>query len=67
MIRTIYTSALLVLIALLLLPFQLAGILFNSRLQRIVPNLFHRAACAIIGIRITQVGERTRESPVLIL
>ena len=32
-----------------------------------MPNLFHRAACAIIGIRITQVGERTRESPVLIL
>ncbi|MFX8891454.1 1-acyl-sn-glycerol-3-phosphate acyltransferase, partial [Acinetobacter baumannii] len=53
--------------ALLLLPFQLAGILFNSRLQRIVPNLFHRATCAIIGIRITQVGERTRETPVLIL
>ena len=39
MIRIIYTSALLVLIALLLLPFQLIGILLNSRLQRIVPNL----------------------------
>ena len=67
MIRCIYVTIVMVFIALLLLPFQAAGILFNSRLQRIVPNLFHRAACAVIGIRITQIGERTRESPALIL
>jgi len=67
MIRCIYVTIVMVFIALLLLPFQAAGILFNSRLQRIVPNLFHRAACAVIGIRITQIGERTSESPALIL
>lgn len=67
MIRTIFVIFALVVVALLLLPFQLAGILLNNRLQRIVPNLFHRAACAVIGVRITQVGERTREHPVLIL
>jgi len=67
MIRTAYVTIVMVVIALLLLPFQLAGILFNNPLQRIVPNLFHRAACAVIGIRITQVGERSRESPTLIL
>ncbi len=67
MIRTIPAIFALVVVALLLLPFQLAGILLNNRLQRIVPILFHRIACAIIGVRITQVGERTRESPVLLL
>lgn len=67
MIRTAYVTIVMVFIALLLLPFQAAGILLNSRLQRIVPNLFHRAACAVIGVRITQIGERTRESPSLIL
>lgn len=67
MIRTAYVTIVMVFIALLLLPFQLASILLNSRLQRIVPNLFHRAACAVIGVRITQIGERTRESPALIL
>ncbi|MDZ4365665.1 MAG: lysophospholipid acyltransferase family protein [Afipia sp.] len=67
MIRTAYVTIVMVFIALLLLPFQAAGILLNSRLQRIVPNLFHRAACAVIGVRITQIGERTRESPALIL
>ncbi|MDO8977684.1 MAG: lysophospholipid acyltransferase family protein [Afipia sp.] len=67
MIRCIYVTIVMVFIALLLLPFQAAGILLNSRLQRVVPNLFHRAACAVIGVRITQIGERTRESPALIL
>ena len=67
MIRCFYVAVVMAVVALVLLPFQLAGILLNNRLQRIVPNLFHRAACAVIGIRITQAGERTRESPVLIL
>ncbi len=67
MIRTVYVAIVMAFVALLLLPFQAAGILLNSRLQRIVPNLFHRAACAVIGVRITQIGERTRESPALIL
>jgi 1-acyl-sn-glycerol-3-phosphate acyltransferase len=67
MIRAIPVIVVLVVVALLLLPFQLAGILLNNRLQRIVPILFHRTACALIGVRIRQVGERTRETPVLIL
>lgn len=67
MIRCFYVAIVMAVVALILLPFQLAGILLNNRLQRIVPNLFHRAACAVIGIRINQAGERTRESPVLIL
>lgn len=67
MIRTIPVIFILVVVALLLLPFQVAGILLNNRLQRIVPILFHRTACALIGVRITQVGERSRESPVLLL
>lgn len=67
MIRTIPVIFLLIVVALLLLPFQVAGIVLNNRLQRIVPILFHRAACALIGVRITQVGERSRENPVLLL
>lgn len=67
MIRAISVIVVLVAVALLLLPFQLAGILLNNRLQRIVPILFHRTACALIGVQINQIGERTRETPVLIL
>ena len=48
MIRVILIALALALLTLVLLPFQLAGIVFNSQLQRIVPRLFHRAVCAII-------------------
>lgn len=67
MIRVIFVLTVLIAIAVVLLPFQALGMALNNRLQRDVPLLFHRLYCAVIGIRITQVGERTRESPVLIL
>ncbi|WP_315835386.1 lysophospholipid acyltransferase family protein [Bradyrhizobium prioriisuperbiae] len=67
MIRVVLTVLTLLLLTLVLLPFQLAGILFNSRLQRIVPHLFHRAVSAIIGIRIQQIGQRSSDQPLLIL
>lgn len=67
MIRTLYVTVVMTFVFLLLLPFQVAGILFDNRLQRIVPVLFHRAAAAVVGIRITQAGERTRDTPVLLL
>ena len=67
MIRVIFVLSILVVIALVLLPFQFAGMLLDNRLQRDVPLLFHRLYCAVIGIRITQVGKLTNDKPVLIL
>lgn len=67
MIRVVFVLSILVLIALVLLPFQVAGMVLNNRLRHDVPLLFHRLYCAVIGIRITQVGQMTREMPVLIL
>ncbi|CAN5338776.1 lysophospholipid acyltransferase family protein [soil metagenome] len=67
MIRTLYVTIVMTCVGLVLAPFQVAGILLNNRLQRIVPILFHRAAAAVVGIRITQAGERTRDMPVLLL
>jgi 1-acyl-sn-glycerol-3-phosphate acyltransferase len=55
-------------LTLLLLPLQFIGIVFNLRLQRIIPHLFHRAFCALVGVRIREVGiRRTSDTPVLIL
>ncbi|MDR3465681.1 MAG: lysophospholipid acyltransferase family protein [Xanthobacteraceae bacterium] len=67
MIRVALLTTTVLLLTLLLLPFQLAGILSNSRLQRIVPNLFHRAVAAVLGIRIHQVGQPSDDRPLLIL
>lgn len=67
MIRVFSIVLFLVLVTLLLLPFQLIGIVFNTRLQRTIPHIYHRILCAVIGIRIREVGKRSDESPVLIL
>jgi 1-acyl-sn-glycerol-3-phosphate acyltransferase len=50
-----------------LLPLQLIGIAFDLRLQRTIPHLYHRILCALIGVRIREVGARSRASPALIL
>ena len=67
MIRFIFVVLALVVLTVVLLPFQLIGIAFGLRLQRIIPQLYHRALCALIGVRIHQIGQRSADTPVLIL
>ena len=67
MIRVAVILIFLTLLFLALLPFQIIGIVFNTNLQRTVPHLFHRVLCKVIGVRIHEIGTRTRESPALIL
>jgi 1-acyl-sn-glycerol-3-phosphate acyltransferase len=67
MIRFVLTVIALVMLTLVLLPFQLIGIAFGLRLQRTVPQLYHRVFCAMVGVRIREVGQRSRQAPVLIL
>jgi len=54
-------------LTLVLLPVQLISMAFDLRLQRIIPHLYHRALCLLIGVRIRQVGRRHHNGPVLIL
>jgi lyso-ornithine lipid O-acyltransferase len=54
-------------LTLLLLPFQLIGLAFDLQLQRSIPHLYHRILCALIGVRIREVGIRSTASPALIL
>jgi 1-acyl-sn-glycerol-3-phosphate acyltransferase len=67
MIRLVFTVVAIIALTLVLLPFQLIGIAFGLRLQRRIPQLYHRAFCALIGVRIREVGRRSRQAPVLIL
>ncbi len=67
MIRTVLVLPILILLVLVLLPFQIAGIVLDNRLQRTVPHLFHRLLCAILGVRIHVIGERADAHPLLIL
>jgi lyso-ornithine lipid O-acyltransferase len=67
MIRVIFVILTIVLVTLVLLPFQLIGIAFRLPLQRGVPYLYHRILCALIGVRIREVGKRSTDFPLLIL
>src|SRR3977135_3514289 len=67
MIRVILIALAFLALTLVLLPFQLIGIAFDLRLQRTIPHLYHRILCALIGVRIKEVGRRSTESPALIL
>jgi lyso-ornithine lipid O-acyltransferase len=67
MIRVISFALAFVALTLVLLPFQLIGIAFDLPLQRSIPHLYHRILCALIGVRIREVGRRSAATPVLIL
>jgi 1-acyl-sn-glycerol-3-phosphate acyltransferase len=67
MIRVISIALALLALTLALLPFQVIGLAFDLRLQRIIPHLYHRVLCALIGVRIRELGRRSTVSPVLIL
>jgi 1-acyl-sn-glycerol-3-phosphate acyltransferase len=67
MIRVVSFAFAFVALTLALLPFQLIGIAFDLRLQRTIPHLYHRILCALIGVRIREIGRRSAATPVLIL
>jgi 1-acyl-sn-glycerol-3-phosphate acyltransferase len=67
MIRVISIALAFVALTLMLLPLQLIGMAFDLRLQRTIPHLYHRILCALIGVRIREVGRRSTASPALIL
>lgn len=67
MIRVLFIALAFVALTLVLLPFQLIGMALDLRLQRSIPHLYHRALCALIGVRISEVGRRSTASPALIL
>src|SRR3981189_3795876 len=67
MIRVLLIALAFLALTLVLLPLQLIGIAFDLRLQRTIPHLSHRILCALIGVRIREVGTRSAASPALIL
>ena len=67
MIRAIAILLAFAALTLVLLPFQLLGIAFDLRPQPTIPHWCHRILCALIGVRIREVGVRSSARPVLIL
>ena len=59
MIRAISILLAFTALTLVLLPIQLAGLIFGLRLQRVRPPGYHRILCALIGVRIHELGARS--------
>jgi lyso-ornithine lipid O-acyltransferase len=66
MTRVVLIALAFLALTLVLLPFQLIGLAFDLRLQRIIPHLYHRVLCALIGVGIREVGVRSTATPALI-
>lgn len=67
MIRFVFLITALALLTVALLPFQLIGLAFALQLRRTIPHLYHRAICALIGVRIREIGHRSEDAPTLYL
>ncbi|WP_022721708.1 1-acyl-sn-glycerol-3-phosphate acyltransferase [Rhodopseudomonas sp. B29] len=68
MLRFILVIAAVVPLTLLLTPFHILACRYHLRWQRTIPQLYHRLVCALIGVRIHQVGKPLgHDRPVLML
>lgn len=67
MLRASATIAAVVAAAMALLPVQWLAVRFGWPVRRRVPVLFHRLACRLLGVRITTLGRRVNEQPLLIV
>jgi 1-acyl-sn-glycerol-3-phosphate acyltransferase len=67
MIRLVVIAFSMLAMIVLLAPLQIASIAFGWRLQQFIPHIFHSVLCAVIGIRIHEVGTRSETAPLLIL
>jgi 1-acyl-sn-glycerol-3-phosphate acyltransferase len=67
MIRVVLIAITFLTLTLVLLPFQLVGLIFRLPIQRVIPHWYHRMLCVVIGIRVRQIGQRATDFPLLIL
>jgi 1-acyl-sn-glycerol-3-phosphate acyltransferase len=67
MVRALLILAIAAAITLVLIPVQWISVALELPTRRSIPVLYHRILCALIGIRIREVGERVREHPLLVV
>ena len=67
MARFVIVATAIAILTLILMPFQIVSVLLGLNLQRVIPVLYHRLVCALIGVRIRQKGALRKGEPVLIL
>src|SRR5262249_31602669 len=67
MFRLVFVFVAFAAMTLALLPFQALAVWLGLPLRRRIPVRYHRMVCALLGIRLHEVGERMHEHPLLIV
>src|SRR3977135_225959 len=67
MLRLVYTLGAITIFSLALIPVQWLAVRLEWPLRRRIPRFYHRSVCRILGIRITEIGRRMAEHPLLIV
>ena len=67
MLRALLVAAAIVAMTLFLIPLQWISILLRAPTRRLIPVGYHRALCALLGIRIRVMGQRTPQRPLLLV
>jgi 1-acyl-sn-glycerol-3-phosphate acyltransferase len=67
MLRVFLTIGAIAAVTLALLPFQWPAVRRKWAMRRRIPSLYHRIVCRIVGVRITTVGARIDEQPLLVV
>src|SRR5260370_322164 len=67
MLRLVLSLGGIGILRLALIPVQWLAVRLEWPLRRSVPTFYHRNVCRILGIRITEIGRRMAEHPLLIV
>ncbi|MDQ2082165.1 lysophospholipid acyltransferase family protein [Xanthobacteraceae bacterium Astr-EGSB] len=67
MARAVFALAAIAGLTLVLLPFQILAVRLKLSARRLIPVLYHRAACRILGVRVREIGARVTATPLLIV
>ena len=67
MLRVFFSIGTIAAVTLALLPFQWLAVRRQWAMRRRIPSLYHRIVCRVLGVRITTVGHRLDQQPLLIV
>jgi lyso-ornithine lipid O-acyltransferase len=67
MLRPLLVAAALVAITLILIPLQWISIMLRAPTRRLIPVGYHRAVCALLGVRIKVIGQCLPARPLLLV
>jgi 1-acyl-sn-glycerol-3-phosphate acyltransferase len=67
MLRVALVAAAIAVTTAVLIPFQWLSLVFKLETRRAIPVFYHRIICALLGVRIRVVGDRSSKRPLLVL